>query len=248
MASTRWLTTFVLALPIVTLACFQSPPSTEILRKADVNTVEVSPIPENSSGRLQSSNGYSPRTPYAKYAKKHAATFGLDWKLVIAVIEKESSFRHSAVSPKGAYGLMQIMPGTRAEIREKLGIAEARSPYNNVKAGSYYLNRLSRNFKQSDEQNRLKLTLAAYNAGLTRVRDAQRIARYLGEDGNSWENVRAALPLLSRRFKSLHKQVWDDGRPRGGYFGNPEETIEYVDRVLGAYAEYALVSRDNSSI
>jgi membrane-bound lytic murein transglycosylase F len=248
MASHKQLTLFVLALPIVTVACFQSPPSTDILRKSDGVSAELSSIPENTSDQVQIPVQQATRTPYAKYAKKHAAAFGLDWKLVVAVMEKESSFRHSAVSRKGAYGLMQIMPHTRAEIRRKLGMKEARTPYNNVKAGSYYLKRLSRNFQDADEDNRLRLTLAAYNAGLTRIRDAQRVAEYLGEDKNSWESVRAALPLLSKRFSSLHQQLWAEGKPRGGYFRDPSETVDYVAGVTSAYQDYMLSAPVGNSL
>jgi len=248
MASPKQLTVFVLALPLVTVACFQSPPSTEILRKSDATSVEVSSIPAKSSGSIQQFPANPSVKPYAKVAKKHAAAYGLEWELVLAVMERESSFRHNAVSHKGAYGLMQIMPHTGAEIKRKLGLREARTPYNNVKAGSYYLKRLSKSFSDADEQDQLKLTLAAYNAGLTRIRDAQQIAGYLGEDMYSWENVRAALPLLSKRFSPLHQQLWEDGKPRGGYFGNPKETIEYVEGVIGAYEELMLSWREDNAI
>ena len=248
MASPKQLTLFVLALPIVTVACFQSPPSTDILRKSDSMSAEVSSSPENSSVSFPQYPSSPAMKPYAKVARKHAAAYGLEWELVLAVMERESSFRHNVVSHKGAYGLMQIMPRTSAEIKRKLGLQEARTPYNNVKAGSYYLKRLSKSFSDADEQNRLKLTLAAYNAGLTRVRDAQQIAGYLGEDMYAWENVRAALPLLSKRFSSLHQQLWEDGKPRGGYFGNPKETIEYVEGVIGAYEELMLSWREDNAI
>ncbi len=244
MASKSWLTPIILGLPFVTAACFQSPPSADILRKSDISSAELSHLSAISSGAEISQLEVASVKPYAKVAKKHAEAYGLDWKLVIAVMEQESSFRHNVTSRKGAYGLMQIMPHTRAEIRRKLGLNEAKTPYNNVKAGSYYLKRLARNFSQADGENRLKLTLAAYNAGLTRVRDAQRIAEYLGEDRNSWESVRSSLTLLSRRFTSLHEQVWEDGKPRGGYFNDPTETLNYVDDVIAAYQEYILTSRD----
>jgi membrane-bound lytic murein transglycosylase F len=248
MGSNKWLTTAVLLLPIVTIACLQSPQSAEVLRKADDSSVELSANSEESSLVFTTARHIPSSRKYESVAQKHAAKYGLDWRLVIAVINRESSFRHNVVSRRGAYGLMQIMPGTRAEIERKLGLREAKTPSNNVKAGVYYLTRLSGNFATADDDNRLKLTLAAYNAGLTRVRDAQKIAEHLGDDKNAWEDVRSALPLLSRRFSSLHRQIWEDGKPRGGYFGNPTETIEYVDKVLHAYDQYALSTRHDNSL
>jgi membrane-bound lytic murein transglycosylase F len=135
---------------------------------------------------------------------------------------------------------MQIMPNTRAEIEERLGMGETASPSNNVKAGVFYLKRLSRNFEQADPENRLKLTLAAYNAGLTRIRDAQSLAGFFGEDPYSWETIRSMLPLLSSKYEGIHGQVWEEGKPRGGYFRKPGETIRYVDKVLSSYEHYSL--------
>lgn len=81
--------------------------------------------------------------------------FGLDAGLVLAVIRAESSFDHTAVSPAGAEGAMQIMPRTQ----EDLGLIDPFDPRANVYAGSQYL------MKQLQRFGSIELALAAYNAG-----------------------------------------------------------------------------------
>jgi soluble lytic murein transglycosylase-like protein len=81
---------------------------------------------------------------------------GLDPKLVRAVVEVESAFRPDAVSPKGATGLMQLMPSTASE----LGVADPLDPEANVDGGVRYLIQLL-DLYNGDVQK----ALAAYNAG-----------------------------------------------------------------------------------
>jgi hypothetical protein len=80
---------------------------------------------------------------------------GLDPDLIRAVIRVESNNDPRAISPKGAQGLMQLMPGTQAH----LGVTDPFDPRANVEAGSLYLRR------QLDAFGTLELALAAYNAG-----------------------------------------------------------------------------------
>jgi soluble lytic murein transglycosylase-like protein len=81
---------------------------------------------------------------------------GLDPDLIRAVIRAESAFNQRAVSPKGARGLMQLMPATAAE----LGVADSFDPAANVEAGARYLRELL-----ARHNNDLAKALAAYNAG-----------------------------------------------------------------------------------
>jgi hypothetical protein len=80
--------------------------------------------------------------------------------LVLAVIQAESNFVPHAVSPKGALGLMQLMPGTA----NLLGVQDPFNPRENILAGCRYLRDLLDRFKGS-----LPLAVAAYNAGDSRV-------------------------------------------------------------------------------
>jgi hypothetical protein len=83
---------------------------------------------------------------------------GLDWRLVTAIMAAESSFNPCAVSPKGAMGLMQIMPAVAREY--EVSPNEAFDPDENVRAGVLLLKSLNKKYKGN-----LKLTVAAYNAG-----------------------------------------------------------------------------------
>jgi soluble lytic murein transglycosylase-like protein len=88
----------------------------------------------------------------AQAARRH----GLDPALVLAVVSVESGFRPAAVSPKGAQGLMQLMPRTAAS----LGVEDAFDPEQNVDAGVRHLETLVRLYGGD-----LTRALAAYNAG-----------------------------------------------------------------------------------
>lgn len=90
-----------------------------------------------------------------------AARYRVDPALLAAVIRVESGFRDDAVSPKGAQGLMQVMPDTAA----LLGFADVTDPSHNLEAGTRYLAGLLEQFGGDVE-----LALAAYNAGPGAVR------------------------------------------------------------------------------
>ncbi len=85
---------------------------------------------------------------------------GLTPNLLRAVIEKESAYLPCAISPKGAQGLMQLMPGTAAE----LGVDNPFDARQNVGAGARFLKQLIDRYGGN-----LVLALAAYNAGPARV-------------------------------------------------------------------------------
>jgi soluble lytic murein transglycosylase-like protein len=104
-----------------------------------------------------------PRTPrpqpgrsYSTVVEKHAAANGLDPDFVYAVIGKESEGNPSAVSPKGARGLMQLMPATAA----RFGVTNVHDPDQNIGGGTKYLRWLLDRYKGD-----VRLALAGYNAG-----------------------------------------------------------------------------------
>jgi len=173
--------------------------------------------------------------------KRYAERYGFDWRFVLAVMKQESRFYQRAESRKGAFGLMQIMPVTGLEVARKLDLRDLSHPENNIRGGIFYLRKLYTMFDGAAEADRLKLTLAAYNAGVSRVYDAQEVAAYLQEQPNEWAPVRDALPLLSKRYYTLHRNVWGQEKPRGGWFGNAKETLNYVDAVMDYYDEYRTV-------
>jgi membrane-bound lytic murein transglycosylase F len=177
---------------------------------------------------------------YGSTIRSHSVRYGLDWRLVLAVMKCESSFDPGAESDRGAIGFMQIMPSTGEEVGKALKKDVLATPQGNIHGGIYYLSQLYDFFPSAEPTERLKLTLAAYNAGVGRIYDAQELAAYLHEDPNTWKAVQDALPLLSKRYYTLHKNIWTDGRPRVGWFGSARETVAYVKTVMEYYEEYRL--------
>ena len=94
---------------------------------------------------------------------------GLEPSLVLAVIRTESTFQPDAVSPKGAIGLMQLLPSTAEEVAAELGLDwdgahQLLEPDLNIELGTYYLRKLA-DYYHGD----MDLALEAYNRGPTRL-------------------------------------------------------------------------------
>lgn len=106
---------------------------------------------------------------YDRLIKRTAAAYKVDRALVKAVMHAESGFNPNAVSPKGASGLMQLMPATA----ERYGVQDIFDPVQNVQGGVRYLRDLMAMFPDNH-----RLVVAAYNAGENAVRRHKGIPPY----------------------------------------------------------------------
>jgi hypothetical protein len=115
--------------------------------------------------RVQALRGHAGKAEWDAIITAAAKDSGVDRALLSAVIAVESGFRKDARSPKGALGLMQLMPGTAATLITVTNMQTALfDPATNVATGSRHLKRLIDQYP-----GRLDLALAAYNAGAAAV-------------------------------------------------------------------------------
>jgi soluble lytic murein transglycosylase-like protein len=103
--------------------------------------------------------------PYQAAIAEAAEAYGLDPKLLHALVITESAYRADALSSAGAGGLTQLMPGTASD----LGVANRFDVDQNLRGGADYLARQIRRF------GNLRLALAAYNSGPARVATLGRV-------------------------------------------------------------------------
>jgi soluble lytic murein transglycosylase-like protein len=124
---------------------------------------------------------------YDEIIAEHARRNGIRAELVRAVVQVESAFNPHAVSPKGAMGLMQLMPDTAQE----LGVGNPFNPTDNIRGGVLYLRQLLDRYDNNEE-----LALAAYNAGPGAV------DRY-GETVPPYRETRAYVSKINRLVQPI---------------------------------------------
>jgi soluble lytic murein transglycosylase-like protein len=131
--------------------------------------------------------------PYGELIQEAADHYRLDSLLLAAVVQAESGFDPRAVSPRGAQGLMQLMPSTAAAY----GVVELGDPRANVRAGARYLSELLVRFDDD-----LELALAAYNAGPGNV------LRYGGVP--PFRETQRYVDRVLGGYVEMHRELWRD--------------------------------------
>lgn len=142
---------------------------------------------------------------------RYSKAYHVDPYLIVAIIKVESNFSPYVVSPKGAMGLMQIMPDTGKWIAEKIELdqfymEELYVSEVNIKLGSWYLQNLHKQFKGNTE-----LVLAAYNGGSGNVSNWLLDQRF-SKDGKTLDHI----PFLETRnyvkkvltYYKLYKKIY----------------------------------------
>lgn len=162
--------------------------------------------------------------------KEKSSDTGWDWRLLASVIYQESKFQPDVTSWMGAFGLMQLMPGT-AEI---YGIDSLATPEQNIEAGILHLKALDERFKDliDDPDERMKFVLASYNAGIAHVFDARRLATKYDRNPDIWDDNVDFFLLNKSDPKYYNDSVVFYGYCRG------EEPYKYVNDILNRFEHY----------
>lgn len=165
---------------------------------------------------------------YDTEVRRLADRHGFDWRLVLALMYHESAFDPEAVSVSGARGLMQLKPASARQVGVRGGLTRAEV---SIRAGVRYLAWVRARFAGGlTVPARTWLTLAGYNAGVSRVRSAQRLAGRQGLDPGRWfGHVEQAFRIAGER---------DARRAR-----KAREVIDYVRAVRERYRIYVELTR-----
>ena len=137
------------------------------------------------------------RADYDAIIEKHASEYRMDPALIRFMIAAESGFNQNAVSPKGAQGLMQLMPYTAS----RLGVSDPFDPEQNILGGIKYMRYLLDTF--ADSPDSLKLSLAAYNAGenlvqrLGRIPEIRETHDYVRNIMQQYDKGQMSIPSVS---------------------------------------------------
>ena len=178
-------------------------------------------------------------SPYDDIFRRVARRHHLDWRLLSAIAYCESRFNPQAQSPRGAVGIMQVMP----HIARHWDVMadELLDPAINIDVACRLYKSMQKQLrlsKEVSEYDRAAFTIASYNCGASRVTDARNLAEYYDEQKNDWQTVSEYMLLLSEEEFYNHEAVI------AGRFKEPHITIAYTNKVLKRYEHYMTLYRD----
>jgi hypothetical protein len=160
-----------------------------IASRRDRDRVTCGPHPLHGSQRDRAGACRRRADPWSQFVGEAAERFAIPAAWIRGVMRVESGGNIKAVSPKGAVGLMQIMPDTYAELRARYSLGnDPADPRDNILAGAAYLREMYDRFGSSG-------FLAAYNVGPARYEDHLATGRPLPDETRNY--VASLVPLLS---------------------------------------------------
>ncbi|MFN3999133.1 transglycosylase SLT domain-containing protein [Algoriphagus sp.] len=185
-------------------------------------------------------NFYRTNSPYSSLAGNRISIFdeliqessrelGWDWRLLAALVYKESGFDTTALSYAGAEGLLQLMPVTLA----RFGVTDPSDPFQSLQGGVKYLQYLDKFWRARvpDTNERIRFILASYNIGQGHVEDAWRLTLKYGKNTQSWEDVAYFLKLKS------DPEFYRDPMVKSG-FAKGHIAVNYVRDILNLFESY----------
>jgi membrane-bound lytic murein transglycosylase MltF len=156
---------------------------------------------------------------YVRYFQQYAAEYNFDYVMLAAQGYQESMLNQELVSPRGAVGVMQVLPKYAAA--KPISIPNVRNPRDNIHAGAKMLAQITKTYFNDpgiDQINKTLFTFAAYNAGPNRIVRLRKQAQAQGLDPNQW-------------FGNVELMVAKD-------IG--QETVQYVGNVYKYYVAYKM--------
>ena len=160
--------------------------------------------------------------PYAVLIQAAALEAALDPALVHAIIHVESRYNQQAISPRGAVGLMQLMPDTA----RRYGVKNpAQSPAVNLRAGTRYLRTLMQLF-----EGRLDLVLAAYNAG-------EKAVQHYGQRIPPYAETQSYVPTVLAKYREWRQPAPPPAAAKAVYLEYaPGTRLDPTIAAAGAYS------------
>jgi len=159
---------------------------------------------------------------YSPFIKEAAKKNKFDWRLIAAQIYQESHLNPWARSRAGAIGLMQLLPTTA----RSLGVKDIYNPVENINGGVKHLKNLFDQFDSASGEDRMLISLAAYNIGQGHISDARNLAIKMKLNPDLWASLEKTLPLL--RYKKYYKNS------KYGYCRGTEP-IQYIKQIMTYY-------------